>query len=205
VRAYRTEGIIIKRRNTGEADRVLTILTRDYGKINVKAVGVRKITSRRSAHVELLNYAQLGLYKGNGSPVLTEAKMIEDFSKIKDNLQKVGYAYHLCELVNGLCPENQENRSVFDLLKHTLSLLTRETNQSSPALTDKNRFMVRESAFVDAHDDTRAVIHDFEIKLLTILGYWDNREQFATLDTQAYIENIIERKLKSRNIFSKLQ
>src|SRR5579862_3869711 len=123
MRSFRTEGIIIKRRDYGEADRILTVMTRDYGKIKIKATGVRKITSRRAAHIELLNHTVLHLYRGNTFAILTEAKMLSDFSTIKGDLTKVGLAYHLCELVDGLCPENQENRNVFDLLQGTLAEL----------------------------------------------------------------------------------
>ena len=64
MRTHKTEGIIIKRRNYGEADRILTVFTKYNGKIQVKATGIRRIPSRRSAHVELLNYSVLNLYKG---------------------------------------------------------------------------------------------------------------------------------------------
>ncbi|PIZ97846.1 MAG: DNA repair protein RecO, partial [Candidatus Levybacteria bacterium CG_4_10_14_0_2_um_filter_35_8] len=57
--SYKTEGIVIKRRNLGEADKILTIFTKRYGKIQVKAPGIRKINSRRSPHVELLNYSAI--------------------------------------------------------------------------------------------------------------------------------------------------
>ena len=96
MRSFRTEGIIIKRRDFGEADRILTVMTRDHGKIKIKATGVRKITSRRAAHIELLNHTILHLYKGKIFAVLTEAKMLTDFASVKDNFDKVGLAYHLC-------------------------------------------------------------------------------------------------------------
>ncbi|MBI4096902.1 MAG: DNA repair protein RecO, partial [Candidatus Levybacteria bacterium] len=54
MRTFRTEGIIIKRKNFGEADRILTVFTKEYGKLQVKAKGIRRIPSRRSAHVELV-------------------------------------------------------------------------------------------------------------------------------------------------------
>src|SRR3990167_4660571 len=108
MRTYKTEGIIIKRKNFGEADRIITVLTRNHGKIQVKATGVRKIQSRRSSHVELLNHASLFIYKGRGSlPILTEAETIDSFQDIKNDLTKVGFAYHICELIDGLCAENQ--------------------------------------------------------------------------------------------------
>src|SRR5579859_8022976 len=101
------EGIVLKRRNIGEADRILTVLTRSFGKMSIKAIGVRKITSKRSSHIEPLNHVILSLYKGKAMPVLTEITTKESFSDIKQDLQKIGFAYHLCELVDGLCPEGQ--------------------------------------------------------------------------------------------------
>jgi DNA repair protein RecO (recombination protein O) len=179
MRNFKTEGIVIKRKNFGEADRILTVFTKDQGKISIKASGVRKISSRRSAHVELLNHTRLSLYKGNGWPILTEAQVIEDFSSIKADFNKVGLSYHLCELIDGLCPENQELFAVFQLLQKTLHKFCSE-------------------------EEIAPIIHEFEVELLSLLGYWNNTEAF-NWNTNAFIENIIERKLKSRNIFSKIQ
>ncbi|GIV45007.1 MAG: hypothetical protein KatS3mg035_2130 [Bacteroidia bacterium] len=83
MRNFKTEGIIIKRRNVLEADRIITVFTREHGKLQIKARGVRRITSKRASHIELLNYAQLSLYKGSSLPILVEAQMIESFSDIK--------------------------------------------------------------------------------------------------------------------------
>lgn len=179
MRSFKTEGIIIKRRNYGEADRLLTVLTKNNGKIQVKAAGIRRIPSRRSAHVELLNHSALGLYRGRSYAVLTEAEAIDNFSSIKNNLEKIGRAYHFCELIDGLCPENQENTRVFFLLKNTLSNLSLDYSVS---------------------------ISEFEIELLSILGYLDKDEIFTErFDMRLFIENILERKLKSYPIFAKLQ
>lgn len=178
MRTYKTEGIIIKRRNFGEADRILTVFTKRFGKIQVKAVGVRRITSRRSPHVELLNFSSLSLHKGHGLPILTEAEAIADFSVIKENLTKVGFAYHICELINGLCPENQENRRVFYLLKDVLSQL-------------------------EIEGDIVSIIHEFEIELLTTLGYYKPSWRPQSIDTTSFIESILERRLKSKRILSR--
>lgn len=181
MRSYKTEAIIIKRRNFNESDRIVTILTRDMGKLNVKAQGVRKITSRRSSHIELLNHTELSLYKGSHMPVLVEAQMIQAYSDIKSDFDKVGFAYHVCELIDGLCPEGQEYQQVFFLLKKTLARISGE-------------------------EDTLLVIHDFEIELLTLLGFWHKTpEDSKTLNTENFIENILERRLKSQKMFSRLQ
>ena len=171
------EGIILKRRNVGEADRILTVFTRQQGKITIKAGGVRKIPSKRAPHIEVLNLTSLSLYKGRGLPVLTEAVALENFSQIKGNLTKVGFAYHICELVDGLCPENQESEAIFILLKDILHKLSIE-------------------------EEIASIIHDFEIKLLNILGYFPISQNTTNLNTAFLIENILERKLKSRQIIS---
>lgn len=181
MRTLKTEGIIIKRRNFNEADRIITIFTKDYGKLSVKATGVRKITSRRSSHIELLNHTEMSLYKGRSMPVLVEAQMMQSFEEIKNDLQKTGIAYHICELIDGLCPDEQEQMPIFDLLLATLNRLTVE-------------------------DEPLQLIHVFEIKLLVLLGFWHKSpEESQSLDTHHFIENILERRLKSHAIFAKLR
>ncbi len=181
MRTLKTEGIIIKRRNSGEADRFVTIFTKDLGKISVKAQGVRKIASKRSSHIELLNHSILSLYKGAKYPTLIEVQTIQDFSDIKSDLDKVGFAFHICELIDGLCPENQENPEIYTLLKNTLEKL----------------------AYVE---DMAIFMHGFEVELLTLLGFWYQSVDAAkNLDTHNFIEGILERKLKSHKIFSKMQ
>lgn len=176
----KTEGIIIKRRNFNEADRMITVLTRDFGKLSIKATGVRRITSRRSSHIELLNHTELSLYNGRSMPTLIEAQTINSFPNVKDDLTKTGFAYHICELIDGLCAEEQEQPSVFFLVKRTLERLS-------------------------SQEDSLLVIHEFEIELLTLLGFWHKKaEDSKTLDTHHFIENILERKLKSHNIFAKI-
>lgn len=181
MRSFKVEGIVIKRRNYGESDRIVTVLTKYHGKLHVKASGVRKITSRRSAHIELLNHTEMTVHATASYPILTEAEALNDFSDIKSDLTKVGLAYHVCELIEGLCPEGQDQRQVFVLLKATLEQLA-------------------------GSDTVSTVIHEFEVELLSLLGYWHGKpEVAATLDTQDFIESIIERKLKSKRVFSKLQ
>jgi len=216
MRSFRTEGIIIKRRDFGEADRILTVMTRDYGKLKIKATGVRKITSRRAAHIELLNHTILHLYRGKTFAVLTEAKMLDDFSAVKENFDKVGLAYHLCELIDGLCPENQENGRVFDLLQKALHELSDQKEVSSTvyeyATAEIDDYTLGTFGLHDAprlqgnKESKGGMLHEFEFSLLSELGYWNRENAFTkNFDTHEMIEDILERKLKSRSIFAKLQ
>ncbi len=234
MRSFKTEGIIIKRKNYNEADRILTVFTKFHGKIQVKAAGIRRIPSRRSAHVELLNYSLLSLYRGRFYPILTEAQSMDSFSPIKDDLTKVGLAFHLCELIDGLCPENQENTKVFYLLKNILTHLSESKDENSNIeyrnpkqiqnTNDQNTkhfehsnlenlnivsnfgFRASDLSKVTRNDNVSTLIHDFEIELLTTLGYYSKANILAqNFNTHNFIENILERKLKSYPIFAKLQ
>ncbi|MCJ7793073.1 MAG: DNA repair protein RecO, partial [Candidatus Marinimicrobia bacterium] len=92
-RTRKTEGIILKRSNYGEADRILTIYTKHYGKIKAMAKGVRRITSRKGGNVELFNQATLFLYKGRNLDLLTEVQVTKTFKEWRRNLKKVATAY----------------------------------------------------------------------------------------------------------------
>lgn len=184
MRNFKTEGIIIKRRNYGEADRMLMVFTKYFGKLSIKATGVRKISSRRSPHVELLNHVQLTLYKGQGMPIVTEAQTLENFSSVKEDLTKVGFAYHLCELIDGLCAEEQEHESVFHLFSQTLKKLS--------AIQINNK------------EELVSTIHEFEIELLSQLGFFRKTNLSPTFNSSAFIEQILEKKLKSIQIIQRL-
>ncbi|MEM4230347.1 MAG: DNA repair protein RecO [Candidatus Pacearchaeota archaeon] len=133
MRNYKTEGIVLKRTNIGESDRILTVFTQKFGKIQIKAPGVRKINSKRSAHIEPLNITLLNLYKSARSqiPIVTEAQNINSFSAIKNDLKKIGFAYYICELIYNFCAENQENQRVYNLTKSTFINLENSKNGSS--------------------------------------------------------------------------
>ena len=178
MRTYKIEGIVLKRRNFGEADRVLTVLSKESGKIQVKAPGVRRIPSRRSSHVELLNLSEFTLYSGSRSfmPIVTEAETLEDFSLIKNTLEKISYAYYICELINSFCPDNQENRRAFFLFKEVLLNLEQEKNPNQ-------------------------LISYFEKELLRILGFWKESNLLETQDSRIVIEKLLERKLKTLRAF----
>lgn len=174
MKAYKLEGIVIRRRNVGEADRIITLFSKTKGKVQIRAKGVRRIASRRSGHIELLNYGIFNLHQGKNLPILTEVQSLEDFDKIKKDLKKIGFAYHLCELIDGLCAENQENFEIFMLLGKTLRKIS-------------------------LAEDPKGVIKEFEYRLLNLLGFHSLGLE-AELDSQTFIENLLERKLKTKQI-----
>lgn len=178
MRIHKSEGIVLKRKNIGEADRLLTVFTKDTGKITIKAIGVRRITSRRASHIEPLNHVSFSMHKGSGTAVLTEAVTLSANDTIKNDLKKVGLAYHICEIVDGLCAEGQENYAVFSLLQDILGHIGKGGN-------------------VVQH------MYDFEIELLHHLGFYPKTEVSKAFNPSFYIESLLERKLKTRPLLHK--
>ena len=174
MKSFKLEGIVIKRKNVGEADRIVTVFSKTYGKLQINAKGVRRIASRRSGHIELLNHGVFNLHQTRYMPILTEAVSLENFSLLKEDLKRIGSAFHICELVDGLCAENQANDEVFELLNNTLKRLS-----NAQKLAD--------------------IIYEFEIEILRLLGFYRHSENLK-INTKALIEEILERKLKTRPI-----
>ncbi|MFA5967245.1 MAG: DNA repair protein RecO [Patescibacteria group bacterium] len=112
----KTKGIIIRRINLGEADRILTILTADRGKIRVVARGVRRANAKLSGFLELFRYNEYLLAEGRNLDIITGAATIENFRQISLNLRKIGLAYYVAEISDRLVEETQEADQVFDLV-----------------------------------------------------------------------------------------
>lgn len=146
-KGYRIEGIILKRKNYSEADKILTIFTKQKGKIICLAKGIRKISSKRAPSLELFNQILAFIVKTKGMDILTEVEAISCFPQIEKRLTKISNVYFIAELVDKLTAENQENILIYNLLLQTLKNIGK----------------------IDDFKEEDLV--KFQIKLLTFLGF----------------------------------
>src|SRR3989344_7387300 len=116
MRSFTDRGIVINKKDFGEAARILTILTQGHGKIRVLAKGIRRPLSRKGGNLDLLNLVNFHVVRGRNLDLVTAAKCLESFSGLKVQVKNISKAYYLCEVVDRLCPENQELSFVYDLL-----------------------------------------------------------------------------------------
>lgn len=117
----KTEGVILYRRNFGEADRLITIYTRDFGKVTVIAKGVRRPRSKKAGHLELGSWCKLFIAHGKNLDILTEVEIKKAFGIDNFTEAKANKIYHLLELVSKLTPEHQKNQKLFNLLVNFLN------------------------------------------------------------------------------------
>ena len=124
-RLYKTEAIVLRQRRLGEADRILTLLTPAHGKMDAKAKGVRKTTSRMSGHLQPLTRCIVQLAQGHISDVITGCDTLESFQKLRDDLQRLSRALYAAELIDRITPERSPGFAAYRLLLETLRRLER--------------------------------------------------------------------------------
>jgi DNA repair protein RecO (recombination protein O) len=118
---YRTEGIVLRRHDLGETDRILTLYTRDRGKIRAVAKGVRKPSSKKAGHVELFVRADMLLAEGRTLDVLTQVELLDAYVPLRHDLMRASYAAHIVELVDSFTEDADESRPIFNLLRDGLT------------------------------------------------------------------------------------
>jgi DNA repair protein RecO (recombination protein O) len=119
-RIYRTEAIVLRRSDFGEADRLLTVLTPYLGKLRLLAKGARKPTSRKAGHLELFTRTQLLVARGRNLDIVTQAQTIEPHRALRDDLWRMSHAYYVAELVDSFSEEQAENELLYQLLSDAL-------------------------------------------------------------------------------------
>lgn len=144
-RVRRTEAIVLRQLDYGEADRILTLLT-PGGKCSALAKGIRRATSRKVGHLGLFYRARLMLARGRNLQIVTQAESLEEFEGIRGDLLRFTYACYAGELMDRFAQENEESPSFYDL-------------------------MVRALRWFSQEDELRLWMRYFEIRLLCSAGY----------------------------------
>ncbi len=144
-RVYRTEGIILRRRNLGEADSIFTVYSDREGKFEAIARGVRKARSRMRGHLEPLTRTRMLIARGRNLDVFTQAETVDPYRRLREELEGGAVALYCAELVDGFVGEHQELPGLYGLLVETLEALD---GGAGPAL-----------------------VRHFEVNLLALAGY----------------------------------
>jgi DNA repair protein RecO (recombination protein O) len=120
---YRTAAIVLSRFDLGEADRVLTLLTPDEGKLKAIAKGVRRPGSRIGGSVEPFAELQLLLVRGRTFDVITQASVSHAWLSLREGLEATATAWYLGELAERAVEERAGAMPVYALLRRGCQLL----------------------------------------------------------------------------------
>jgi DNA repair protein RecO (recombination protein O) len=122
-RRYVTDAIVLSRFDLGEADRVLTMITPEHGKLKVIAKGVRRTTSRLGGSLEPFAELRVALARGRTFDVVTEVRIGHAWLKLRDSLESTATAWYLAELADRSLEERHEAQPLYALLRRAYELL----------------------------------------------------------------------------------
>lgn len=172
-KSFASTGIVLKRNNINEYDKIITLLTKDYGKISLIAKGVKKVTSRKRGSLEVFSLIKFHAVATKGIDILTEVELLDGFKEIRLSLKKILLGYYFCETVLKLTHENDVNPEIFLILKKYLSRLKIE-----------QRLKILRFNFVE--------------DLMISAGYYPSDEKIINHDD--FLNNVIEKKIYSQSL-----
>jgi DNA repair protein RecO (recombination protein O) len=164
MRSQRVEAIVLRHTDWGEADRLLWVFTRELGKLQVVAKGVRKPRSRKAGHLEPFTRVELLLAKGRDLPIITQAEAKDAYLSLREDLVKVGYAAYTIELLDRFTYEEGENLGLYRLLSETLSR-------------------------INVEKDPAFAVRYYEVRLLDLVGYRPQLLHCVICDAEIKAEN----------------
>jgi DNA repair protein RecO (recombination protein O) len=142
---YTVEALILRARDFGEADKVITLFSREEGKSQAVAKGVRKPTSRLRGGVQTFSHTRLLLFRGKNLDTVSQSETIDAFPRLHQDLTSLAAVSCLADLLETALPEREAQAEIFQLALNVISLL----GQGDPEL----------------------VLRFFELRLLDLLGY----------------------------------
>jgi DNA repair protein RecO (recombination protein O) len=164
-RSFRVEAVVLRHSDWGEADRLLTLYTRERGKVRAIAKGARKIRSRKAGHLEPFTRVTLQLARGHDLLIVTQADTLDAYLPIHENLVKTSHAAYIVELLDRFTYEDDtENYNIYRLLTEAL-------------------------ARVEKEPEPWLAIRYYEVRLLDLLGYRPQLFECANCGREIKAEN----------------
>lgn len=176
-RSFSTEGIVLAKKNYGEADRIITILSKDHGKITLLAKGVRRPKSRKRGSLEVFSRIRFSAVRSKTFPILTETEIVDSYNDIRKNLTKVAVAYALMETVGKTSRDEEGIPLVYQTL---CDYLTR----------------------IRTTDNLKKLRLDFVYDVLVVTGFWPIGQKMP--DPDKVLEDVIEGRMSTSRVGKKM-
>lgn len=143
-------GIVIAENNMGDYDKMLTVLTPNYGKISCVAKGARRQQSALLAGTQLFCFGEYLMYKGTNTYHINSCETIEIFYNLRTDLDKLKYAIHINKIIQDVTEENENCYRILQLFLNTLYAICEKTENNQ---------------------DRDFILSVFKFRLLCILGF----------------------------------
>jgi len=166
----KTLGIVVKRMDYGEADRILTVLTSNMGKVKAIAKGSRKILAKLGGHLEPFCLVDFIFHEGKSFYIVTSAVVQNHFKKVHSDIDKTAKAFYIGELLDKFLEENENHPEVFELFVKYLENLE---SADDPILIPVFSAKILEA--LGFKPEVSECLHCRE-KLQPVQNYWDDIE-----------------------------
>lgn len=120
---FRAQGVVLRTVKLGEADRIITLCTRERGKVRAVAKGVRKTKSKFGARLEPISHVQVQCYEGRELHTVTQAETVNAFRTIREDLDRMRRALSMLEAVDNVVQEGEVNTRLYNMLVGALTSL----------------------------------------------------------------------------------
>jgi len=113
---YRTEGFVFKKEERAEADQMLSVFTKEFGRVELKARAIRKIASKLRPGIDIFYFSEVEFIQGRLSKTLTDAVKIKENRSIENDFKKLKIACQIADILDNFIKGQEKDGATFDLL-----------------------------------------------------------------------------------------
>ena len=188
----KTKGLVIRKRDIGEADRIITVFSENFGKIDLLVKGIRKSKKRDQSSVDLLTLSNFTFYKKGDSYILNNIDSIDFFYDLKMDIEKLEITSYILSIVNEIVLPGERKKEFFLRLKKGLNFIIENNSDRNYLMTIKMmNWIIKSEGYQIAIDGEKY----FSISESTILD--NSNEKVIPLKKELFnILNSIERNEK---------
>ena len=122
------EGIVINKKDIGDFDRIITLFSSSFGKVDILIKGIRKSRKRDKIGADILSYSKIVAYKKENSFVGSTVESVKSYDNIRIDMSKIGIVLYIFHVLNNILSENERKSSIYDLLVKSLDYIEKENN-----------------------------------------------------------------------------
>lgn len=128
MKLVKIEGIVINKKDVNDFDRIITIFTRNFGKVSVLVKGIRKSKKRDKIGADILSYSSLVVYKKENSYIGNSIECVKSYDNIRQSMDKIGVVLYIFHVLNNILMDSQRNLSVYNLSIKSIEYIEKEKN-----------------------------------------------------------------------------
>lgn len=172
---YRTQGFIFKKQDRFESDRVFSVFTNEFGRLEVFGKAIRKITSKLRGGIEIFSLSEIEFIQGKNRKTLTDTIAIEKFSNITQDHNKLEISYKISEVLDNFIKGQEKDEDIFILLNETFNKINNPKPQVYGAQLTYYYFMWNFLSLLGYHPEIQKCIA-CRLKLKPDSLYFSNKD-----------------------------